>query len=295
MSGMGESVVGTVAEMWRYPVKSMQGERVDASLVTRRGMVGDRAYALVDVETGRLASAKRPVPWGPLMQCSAAVVGPGGDPPPVRITLADGTSVPAGPDAGEVLSRSLGRSVRLVSTGPQGSALEEVWTEEKGPSLYGPVVGSDGDQPVIDVAPSLGAPPGTLFDFSAVHLVTSSALAAVAAALPDGVDVRRFRPNLVIDNGAGHGAPFPENDWVGRRIRLGRELTLEGLMLTMRCVMVTLGQPELEPDRRVMRAVADLNRVEVAGLGTYPCLGLYARVTVPGAVRVGDEVSLLPA
>lgn len=294
MSGMDESTVGTVAEMWRYPVKSMQGERVETSAVTQRGMVGDRAYALVDVETGRLASAKRPRPWGALMRCSAHVVD-GSDPPTVRITLPDGTSVPAGPPAAEALSRSLGRSVRLVSAVPQGAALEEVWMEEKGPSLYGPVVASEGDQPVIDVAPALGAPPGTLFDFSAVHLVTSSALAAVAGALPQGVDVRRFRPNLVVDGGVAAAGPFPENDWVGRRIRVGPELTLEGLMLTMRCVMVTLGQPGLEPDRGVMRAVADLNRVAVPGVGTYPCLGLYARVTVPGTVRVGDGVSLLPA
>lgn len=173
MSGMAESVVGTVSEMWRYPVKSMQGERVETCAVTRRGMAGDRAYALVDVETGRLASAKRPRPWGRLMQCSASVVD-AGDPPSVRITLPDGTSLPAGPGAADVLSRSLGRPVRVVSAAPQGAALEELWVEEKGPSLYGPVVGREGGQAVIDVAPALGAPPGTLFDFSAVHLVTSS-------------------------------------------------------------------------------------------------------------------------
>ena len=290
---MAEAPVGTVSEMWRYPVKSMQGERVEASVVTPRGMPGDRAYALVDVETGRLASAKHPRRWGHLMECSASVVD-AGDPPSVRITLPDGTSLPAGPGAAEVLSRSLGRPVRVVSAAPQGAALEEMWMEEKGPSLYGPVVGREGDQAVIDVAPALGAPPGTLFDFSAVHLVTSTALAAVAGVLPGGVDVRRFRPNLVIDNGADDGTPFPENDWVGRRIRVGPDLILEGLMLTMRCVMVTLGQPELDPDPGVMRAVADRNRVEVPGVGTYPCLGLYARVITPGTVRIGDEVSLPP-
>jgi uncharacterized protein YcbX len=293
MSGMDDAAVGAISEMWRYPIKSMQGERVEASAVTRRGMAGDRAFALVDVETGRVASAKRPRPWGALMHCGAQVVDGGSDPPTVRITLPDGTSVPSGPAAAEALSRLLGRSVRLVSAVPQGSVLEEEWMEEKGPSLYGPVVGRVGDQPVVDVAPALGAPPGTLFDFSAVHLVTSSALAAVASALPGGVDVRRFRPNLVVDNGTDATRPFPENDWVGRRIRVGRELVLEGVMLTMRCVMVTLGQPGLEPDRGVMRAVADLNRVAVPGLGTYPCLGLYARVTQPGAVRVGDDVRIL--
>ena len=196
---MGGVVVGTVGELWRYPVKSMQGERVESSVVTHRGLPGDRAYALVDVETGRLVSAKRPRPWGALMNHGASLVDGDTDPPGVQITLADGTSFPAGPDAAEPLSRSLGRSVRVVSAAPQGAALEETWMVEKGESLYGPVVGSDGDDAVIDVAPALGAPPGTLFDFSAVHLVTTSSLEVVSAALPGGVDVRRFRPNLVVD------------------------------------------------------------------------------------------------
>lgn len=292
---MGGVVVGTVGEMWRYPVKSMQGERVEESAVTHRGLTGDRAYALVDVETGRLVSAKRPRPWGALMHHSASVVDDDGDPPGVRITLTDGTSYPAGPDAAEALSRSLGRPVRLVSAAPQGAALEETWMDEKGESLYGPVVGRDGDDAVIDIPPALGAPPGTLFDFSALHLVTRSALEGVARALPGGVDVRRFRPNLVVETGSdGAPPPFPENEWVGSTIRVGEDLVLEGLMLTMRCVMVTLAQGDLERDRGVMRAVAEVNRVEVPGLGTYPCVGLYARVTSPGTVRVGDEVSVLP-
>jgi uncharacterized protein YcbX len=288
------TVVGTVTEMWRYPVKSMQGERVEASTVTPRGLVGDRAYALVDVGTGRLASAKRPRQWGGLLHHAASLVDAGAEPPGVVVTLPDGTCLRAGPGADEALSESLGRPVRLVTAAPQGAALEEIWMEEKGESLYGPVVATEDDQAVIDVPPALGAPPGTLFDFSAVHLVTSSALEAVASALPAGVDVRRFRPNLVIGPGALGGAPpgFPENDWVGRTIRVGDEVTLEGLMLTMRCVMVTLAQPGLEPERAVMRAVAAVNRVEVPGLGTYPCAGLYARVTRAGTVTVGDEVSV---
>ena len=290
---MAEGVVGTVGEMWRYPVKSMQGERIEESVVNHRGLVGDRAFALVDEETGRLVSAKRPGPWGALMHHAASAVDAGADPPRVQITLADGTSFPACRGSSAPLSRSLARPVRLVSAAPQGAGLEETWMDEKGESLYGPVVGRDGDDAVIDIPPALGAPPGTLFDFSAVHLVTSSSLVAVAGALPGGVDVRRFRPNLVVDT--GDRPDFPENQWVGSTIRVGRDLVLEGLMLTMRCVMVTLAQAELEQDREVIRAVAGLNRVEVPGLGTYPCVGLYARVASPGTVRVGDEVSILPA
>ena len=298
---MGEQVVGTVAEVWRYPVKSMQGEQTPASEVTSRGLAGDRAYALVDVETGRLVSAKRPRAWAGVLHCAAAVTDEGGDPPGVRITLADGTAHAAGPEAAEALSRSLGREVRIVSAPPQGAVLEEIWTDEKGEALYGPVVDTEADQPVVTVAPALGAPPGTLFDFSAVHLVTSASLSSLADAVgPKGAEVRRFRPNLVVDTGDTGPAtarlgPFPENGWVGRTLRIGDSVSIEGLMLTMRCVMVTLSQPGLTADRGVMRGVSEVNRVEVPGLGTYPCLGLYARVTNPGRVQVGDRVVLGPA
>lgn len=291
---MAERVIGTVAELWRYPVKSMQGERLDAAEVSRRGITGDRAYALVDAETGRLVSAKRPRQWGGLMHHSAQLVDPDADPPVVRMTLADGTTCTTGPGAVEALSASLGRPVRMVSAAPQGSVMEEIWPEEKGESLYGPVVGNEDGDALITVPPALGAPPGTLFDFSAIHLVTSTSLRSLAAAHPDGpVDVRRFRPNLVIDTDDAGLAPFPENEWVETSLRVGSSLVLEGLMLTMRCVMVTLSQPGLDRDRGVLRATAAANRVDVPGVGAYPCLGLYARVTGEGPVHLGDRVALV--
>ncbi|HZT64191.1 MAG TPA: MOSC N-terminal beta barrel domain-containing protein [Acidimicrobiales bacterium] len=286
---MTEQVIGRVAALWRYPVKSMYGEQLSAASVDHRGLAGDRAYAVVDVETGQVASAKRPRQWGGLMLYSSTVVDPAATPPAVRVTLSDGSAylIGQGDDiaAEEALSAALGRRVRLVSTAPQGAELEEIWSEEKGDALYGPVVDREDDQPVIRYSPALGAPPGTLFDFSAVHLVTTSSLRSLGI----DVDVRRFRPNLVIHTDADG---FPENEWVGRSLRVGDSLTVEGLMLTMRCVMITLPQPDLSADRSVMRAVT-ANRVEVPGLGTYPCLGLYARVTEPGDIAAGDPVTLL--
>ena len=88
--------VGTIRALWRFPVKSMLGEELDAVDLSEGGVVGDRAYALVDRETGKVASAKHPKLWPDLLACRAAFVEPprpGDELPPVRIELADGSSV----------------------------------------------------------------------------------------------------------------------------------------------------------------------------------------------------------
>lgn len=81
-----ESVVGSIVSLWRYPVKSMMGEELNASEVTEIGLLGDRAYALVDAETGKIISAKLPRMWGVLFDCRAAL----NTPMHVKITLPDG-------------------------------------------------------------------------------------------------------------------------------------------------------------------------------------------------------------
>ena len=88
-------ISGTIRELWRYPVKSMQGERQDVARIDDRGFGGDRTYALRDRETGKIASAKHPRLWGQLLLCSARIVSPAGA---VRITLPDGRQVTTGQD-----------------------------------------------------------------------------------------------------------------------------------------------------------------------------------------------------
>jgi uncharacterized protein YcbX len=61
----------TIRSIFRYPVKSMLGEEIDSAAVTARGLAGDRAYALVDAQSGKVASAKNPRKWGRLFECSA--------------------------------------------------------------------------------------------------------------------------------------------------------------------------------------------------------------------------------
>src|SRR6185437_8274579 len=101
-------LLGRVRDLWRYPVKSMRGEPLHAARVSERGIMYDRGYALLDLETGKIASAKRPRLWGRLLQCQARVVSAQGA---VRIELADGQELLASQDdADSVLLALTGRS-----------------------------------------------------------------------------------------------------------------------------------------------------------------------------------------
>src|SRR5436309_1450869 len=116
-----EQALGAVVSLWRYPVKSMMGEELNAAQVTERGLLGDRAYALVDSTNGKVASAKNPRKWPQLFDFRAAFVDaprPGGALPPVRITLPDGTVVTSEQsDLNQVLSRALNREVTFQAAG----------------------------------------------------------------------------------------------------------------------------------------------------------------------------------
>src|SRR6266508_2413537 len=120
---MQGSQAGSVVAVGRDPVKSMMGEELNSSEVTQRGLLGDRAYALVDAETGKVASAKNPRRWPRLFDFRAAYTEPprkGAKLPPVRITLPDGTvCLSEQPDTHNVLSAALGRSATLTMTPPE--------------------------------------------------------------------------------------------------------------------------------------------------------------------------------
>ena len=278
--------LGTVAELWRYPVKSMLGERIDASVVTDRGFTGDRAFALRDVETGKVVSAKRPRLWGRMFELRAA----SGDGAAATIHLPDGATVTTDdPNVDRSLSDLLGRKVTLIASTEETAMLEEVWIPEKNADPYGPAIGSeDGDQ-LIEIPASLGAPAGTLFDFSAVHLVTTGTLAALGKAYPDGrFDVRRFRPNIVVEV---PGETFAENDWIGKSLSIGDEVLLNVLVPTPRCVMTTLPQDDLPKDAGILRTAAENNALDFGPFAGQPCVGVYAEVTQGGTIRVGDGIA----
>jgi uncharacterized protein YcbX len=277
----------TVTGLWRFPVKSMPGERVDAVDVTEAGVVGDRTHAVVDVETGKVGSAKHPRLWGALLQCAAETDGSR-----VVITLPDGTDTSADdPDVDARLSAAIGRPVRLTSTAPEQAQYRSVWPEMDGVMpdddrrTLG--IGDDPDGTVIDFGLAMAAPPGTFFDVAALHVIASATLDRLGEVQPASrFAVERYRPNVVVD---GVDA-FAENAWGGgATLQLGG-VTAAGVIPTMRCIMTTLPQGDLPRDNDVLRTLTKTNRIEIPGLGTWSCVGSYAAVTGAGRIAVGDEV-----
>lgn len=267
------SHAGTIAALWRYPVKSTAGEPLAAArLAPDRGVVGDRAWALVDVETGHVASAKQPRKWAALLAWQARLADGG-----VVLTLPDGATVSsAQPDADARLSAALGRAVRLVDEPPRQAAIEEAKGDDAG------------DTPL-----ALAAPAGTFFDFAPIHLVTTASLAHLQALAPASrFEPARFRPNLVIDTDVASG--FVEDAWVGHALAVGDSVRLLVVSTTPRCVMTTLAQDELPADQAVLKALATHNPRLFELLGKkLPSVGVYAAVLEAGEVRPGDRVRLL--
>jgi len=287
----------TVAELWRYPVKSMRGERIEGSDVADTGLLGDRAYAVVDGATGKVASAKHPRLWSVLLRCDARYVGtPRADAPlpPVSITLPDGGETGTeDPSVDERLSAVFGRPVKLTAVAPEGNAYLAVWPEIDGvmPADFRArtaVAGDESEGTLTDMALALASPPGTFFDVAALHVLTNATLQRLGALEPASrFAVERYRPNIVIDAAC---EPFAENDWSGASARFGGVLTASVLLPTMRCIMTTLAQGDLPRDNNVLRALTRHNRVEIPGLGTWSCVGAYAAVVAAGPVRLGDDV-----
>jgi uncharacterized protein YcbX len=292
---MTDEAIGSVVSLWRYPVKSMMGEELNAVEVTERGLVGDRAYGLIDRETGKLASAKHPRKWARLFNFHAAFVElprAGSLVPAVRITFPDGVTVTSEEsDLNRRLLQTLGREVMFAASAPEAATFEEVWPEVKGPHPYGNVLPRQGEELITDVAAAFRAPSGTFFDFSAIHLLTTNTLDRLRELAPRSrFEVRRFRPNVVVEFPRLTG--FVENDWPRRIVAIGENVRLKVIIPTPRCVMTTLAQSDLPSDPGILRATADHNWIRAGGLGGLPCAGVYAAVLTPGTIRRGDPVRL---
>ncbi|MFJ6539651.1 MOSC domain-containing protein [Streptomyces sp. NPDC091385] len=279
--------MATVTALRRYPVKSMLGESLTGVAVTARGLHGDRVAAVLD-ESGAVGSAKHPRKWGPLLTCRATLSDQ------VTVALPDGTELfPGDPELDARLSKLLGREV-CVSDDPArgGGALERAVPEYKGglPDVLRDTARTDATGAAIT---SGRVAPGTFFDYGRVHLVTTASLARLRAAYPAGdFDALRFRPNLVVDTAGAPG--FPEDTWLGGRLRVG-EVLFRVAVPTPRCVVPTLAQAGLPADPGIMRAVAREHRVPVFDLGRLSCVGVYLDVLEPGTVRLGDTVDVQPS
>jgi len=287
------AIVGRVRELWRYPVKSMAGEVLAACEVGTLGIAGDRGWAIRDEQVGEIRGAKK-LPG--LLRCGARYRSePSAQTiPTVDITLPDGTRTASDdPEVAAHLSRLLGRSVTLWPRRPADDRDHYRRAAPDNPDLeqeLRQIFGREPDEPLPDLTnlpPEVfeyAAPLGTYFDVYPFHLVTTATLEALAARAPQSSwDVRRFRPNAVIEL-TGGATGLVEAGWNGgRRVRIGG-VELRGEIPTARCVMVTLPQDGLPHDPRVLRTV--VREAE-------QCLGLYASVAGGGWIAVGDPVELL--
>jgi MOSC domain-containing protein len=282
--------IGTVTELWRYPVKSMGGEGLDPAVAGERGLAGDRAWAIVDTETGKVASAKRPKLWGALLEFTAAYAE---EPPaagaeaPLRITLPDGRELPSDdPDRDRILSEAIGRPVTLVHSAPEGASYELSMQDAEGLQV-------DDPQRLTESQVGLFAPGGTFFDTCTLHVLPTSSLETLARAHPDGRWERpRFRPNVVVELDDPPEDGFAENAWTAHALELGESVQVAVLAPMPRCVMTTVPQGDLPRDPLILRTLAEQNRVDMPGRGSYACVGALANVTAPGTLSVGDEVAL---
>jgi uncharacterized protein len=284
---MTQDQAGSVVSIWRYPVKSMMGEELDASQVTERGLLGDRAYALVDRSDGKVASAKNPRKWPRLFEFRAAFVDAvrsGARMPAVRITLPGGavvTSEQADVDAS--LSRELQREVTLEAAerserevvestfpNPWAPRAEEYWPDMEGLDFR-------------DTVTDFDLPEGTFFDSAVAHVVTTATLDRLRELYPQGrFEARRFRPNIVVESADGANG-FAENAWIGRTLRLGEGVRLGITGPCPRCVMTTLAQGDLPKDSGILRTAAQHNEVNV---------GVYAAILRGGEIHRGDAIGV---
>ena len=266
--------VGKTVSLWRYPVKSMLGEELNSSQITERGLIGDRVYALIDQETGKVASAKNPAKWGKLFDFRAAFLDSlqtADNIPPVRITLPDGSQIYS--NQGEIdhtLSKVLGREVTLMKASLETPSYEEYWPDIEGIAHR-------------EIVTDEAMPPKTFFDVAVIHLLTTSTINRFRELYPEGrFEVRRFRPNIVIESRSEEKGLI-ENLWVGKKLTIGEEIVLRVIAPCTRCVMITLPQGDLPKDLGILRTVAKYNQVHA---------GVYASVERAGIVRRGDIVQL---
>ena len=289
---------GTIASIWRFPVKSFEGEQLDQVELEPHGLLGDRAYALVEKESGKVVTAKDIRHFPDLLMCKARYLSPpqrGMEIPPVEITLPDGAQVRS--DAAEVdqvLSDYFGRAVTLARAAPDDYTIDQYHPDVEGLTPFGHrdtvVEQKLGAALFAEMGVESPVPAGSFMDVFPVSVITTSTLARLHELRPEtSFDERRFRMNLVVRTTA---TGFVENEWIDQRVTIQNQVKLLVTMHDPRCVMTTLAQEGLPKDTHVLKTLVQHNRLPIMGEGNYPCAGVYAVILKDGVVRVNDAVEI---
>ena len=250
-----------IVGIWRYPVKSLQGETLDEAMVETDGLGGDRRWGIRDDRTGRILTARR----RPELLHAAASYQEG-----LLVLTLPGGRVAEGPSAStdRLLSEWLGGPVSLVTSVGESPGRAEYFEDATDDSSQA-IEWTMPERRYVDAAPLL--------------VLTTASLRAGAAHHPSGQwEPRRFRPNLLVDV---EDDGWVEDAWLGRTVLAGSAVLtpIEGCI---RCTMVTREQPGLGADRDVFRTLARHHAAR---------FGVWCGVTTPGRLAVGHEVSVTAA
>jgi uncharacterized protein YcbX len=253
-------VIPRITAIWRYPVKSFQGERLDRAAVEWSGLRGDRCWGLRDEGTGRILTARRE----PRLLLAGATLAENGEP---QITLPDGGHLSgAGPHTDAALSAWLARPVTLARAEDTPAGKAEFFADA-----------TDDASPAIEWT----MPPGRFVDAMPLLVLTTASLRSAAALHPAGDwDVRRFRPNILVDVDA---ADWVEDGWCDSRLHID-DVELVPRQPCVRCTMVTRPQPGLDRDLDIYRTLSRHHDGH---------LGVWTQVRTPGTVRVGGSVEIV--
>ena len=286
------SLLGQICEIWRYPVKSMQGEKLEGCLLGSGGIPGDRGWAIRDEKVGEIQGAKK-IPNLLLCQARYLEEPESGKTPPVNITFPDGSTITsADSNVHEVLSEFLGKSVTLWPLQPAAKAEHYRRSQRTTDASFRELLSREPDEPLPDLSPFPPAlvkelfdyvsPIGTYFDVAPLHILTTASIAALNALIPSAkLDSRRFRPNFYIETPDNmHG--FVEFNWCEKNVQIGEARITCGLPVP-RCGMTTHEQPGLPKDTSILRNI--VKQVDQN-------LGIYGSPSAPGPINLGDVVKM---
>ncbi len=291
--------IGTIEALWRFPIKSFRGEKLDQVEFDNQAVLGDRAYALIDKETGKVVSAKSVKLFPDLLNCGAVYLQTpqlGQEIPPVQITLADGTIVVSDSDeVDQILSDYFGRDVTLARAAPDDYTIDQYHPDVENLDPAGhrdtSVEQKLGSALFKEMGVESPLTPGSFMDVFPISVISTSTLEYLHQLRPETkFDVRRFRMNIVVRT---EHPGFVENSWVGNGLTIGENVRLMVTMPDPRCVMTTLAQNEIPKDTNVLRTLIEHNRLDIMGTGKFPCAGVYAVIEAKGLVRVNDKVEHL--
>lgn len=278
--------LGSVKEIWRYPVKGMAGEKIQQCSITASGLAGDRTWAVYDVKRQEIQSCKfRPE----LLMCKATSRENITD-SHVDITFPDGTTLGSdNPTIHDKLSSLVGHASTLkflesdqeLSFFHRYKGAKQGWLEELKDTFTRednePFPDFSSLPPEVEQYVTL---PGSFYLVSPFHIITTATLNYLKHKQPEADwSIPRFRPNLVVDTGPDI-IELIEQKWINKQIKIGHS-SIDCTATAPRCGAVTRRQKDIPFDKSMLRTIvkeAEQN------------LGIYGSIVAEGVIRVGDPL-----